>query len=760
MQLSNVPDKLVLPWATAGNKNAIPVASQIGITAGAASLTDGFPPLTMTPIAAGGVAPSGLDMNGILFEMSAILRWANAGGGYVYDGTFAADSNVGGYPKGARLLRSDGLGYWFNTVENNTTDPEDAGAVAAGWVPDFAPGITSISMTNANVTLTPLQYGKRVVVITGTLVADLNLILPAIAGQCWAVINGTSGGYTVTAKTAGGTGVIVYGASQVYCDGTNIAHMGVSSSAVNFVAAGSGAVPQTSQTKLRQIVSVEDYGGSPSASAATNAAALVAAQAALSTGGILWFGNAGTYDKSGTHRLRRELTLKGQGPGITKIRQTTDVTAFAMDETADAALVRDIQIEDMTITKQTPSGTSGVYGISLTGTSNNVWGCRIHKVHVDGFYDGINIARPILTVVEQCESHNNARDGIRCTGSGTSLTLRNNYCYQNAGHGYNVLGSLSYTTLDTNASDQNSLCGYYIGDPGSNYPTGLTLIANGAESNAQAGFRLVNSEDVAILGGIAYANGVNGYDILGARGITLVGVKALSNTGYGVSAGASSGGALNRNASTVLAIGCGWTGNTVGRLNDNTLITDLAAPDTNSFDFARLLNSLGGFAVNGTTVIGNDRKIQNLGLGSETYHWIKRTLSYTDFAAASTTGDYIFPEQIPDKSYVVDVVFELTAEFSGGGVTAATLAIGDAGSGSFSNWIPATNVFTGAGTGAKATNVTDRGSRLYDATNKGLRMPVFGAARQFRARLTTTTANTNALTAGAVTIWVGLIKLP
>ena len=127
MQLTNTPAKLVLPFANAGVKNTIPTASQIGITAGAASLTDGFPPLTRTPIAAGGVPPSGLDMNGILFQLSAILRWANAGGGYAYDAAFATDPNVGGYPKGARIMRSDGQGYWFNTVENNTTDPEAAG---------------------------------------------------------------------------------------------------------------------------------------------------------------------------------------------------------------------------------------------------------------------------------------------------------------------------------------------------------------------------------------------------------------------------------------------------------------------------------------------------------------------------------------------------------------------------------------------------------------------------------------------------------
>ena len=221
MQLINAPDKLVLPFAASGAKNAIPVASQIGIVAGAASLTDGFPPLTRTPLAAGGVPPSGLDMNGIIYELSAILRWANAGAGYVYDGTFAADSNVGGYPKGARVLRSDGQGYWFNTTDNNTTDPEGAGAVAAGWVPEFTNGVAAVTMTGSNVTLTALEYGKPIIVISGLLTANLNLIFPSIAGE-WSVINNTTGAFTITCKTAAGTGVVVNSVQAIVGDGTNI----------------------------------------------------------------------------------------------------------------------------------------------------------------------------------------------------------------------------------------------------------------------------------------------------------------------------------------------------------------------------------------------------------------------------------------------------------------------------------------------------------------------------------------------------------
>lgn len=264
MQLTNSPAKLPLPFASAGAKNTIPEASQIGITAGAASLTDGFPPLTRTPVAAGGVPPSGLDMNGILYELSAVVRWANAGGGYAYDSTFANDSNVNGYPKGARVMRSDGLGYWINTVENNLTDPEAAGAAAAGWVPDFTSGATAVTMTSANVTLTPLQYGKPVIVITGTLTANLNLIFPAIVGE-WTVINSTTGAFTITCKTASGTGVVVNTVAMVSGDGTNIVFSVNDAAALlnNVIASASGTSDAITVTIPATVRSYAQIAGVP-----------------------------------------------------------------------------------------------------------------------------------------------------------------------------------------------------------------------------------------------------------------------------------------------------------------------------------------------------------------------------------------------------------------------------------------------------------------------------------------------------------------
>ncbi len=216
MQLSSSPAKLTLAFATSGGKNTIPVG--VNPTPGGASFTEGYPPLTRTPLAGGGIPPSGLDTNGVLFSATAVSRWLNAGAGFVYDAVFAADADVGGYPKGSQLICADGIGSWLSIAEDNTADPDAGGA---GWVPGLRYGSVTVPMSSSNVTLSATQYRKPIIIITGTLTADLNLIFPTLISQ-WLIVNQTVGGFTVTCKTASGTGVVVPTTAPVWGDGTNI----------------------------------------------------------------------------------------------------------------------------------------------------------------------------------------------------------------------------------------------------------------------------------------------------------------------------------------------------------------------------------------------------------------------------------------------------------------------------------------------------------------------------------------------------------
>ena len=159
MLLSSIPAKIVEAFAVNGTKNTIPVASQIGITPGAASFNDGFPPLTATPLAAGGVPPSVGDMNGVLFDISAWAAWMSAGGTVQYDSTFSAA--IGGYPKNAVLASTTAGLLWMNSVDNNTTNPDSGGS---NWLPIQTGGfLTTVSTKSAAYTITTSDNGALIV---------------------------------------------------------------------------------------------------------------------------------------------------------------------------------------------------------------------------------------------------------------------------------------------------------------------------------------------------------------------------------------------------------------------------------------------------------------------------------------------------------------------------------------------------------------------------------------------------------------------
>ena len=228
MQSTNIPSKIPLPFANSASStyvNVIPTASQIGITNGRASLTDGFPPLTFTPISSGGVPPFGADMNGILKEITAIQQWQEAGGFFPYDSSFS--TTIGGYPKGALILSSSFNGFWISTAENNTTDPDAGGA---GWNSLSFEGLSSVAVVSNTITLTPLQAAYPIIKVTGTLTANATVNIPAAVGE-WIISNQTTGAFTLTVKTPSGTGVVVAPLSSQFLwgDGTNIYYANASS---------------------------------------------------------------------------------------------------------------------------------------------------------------------------------------------------------------------------------------------------------------------------------------------------------------------------------------------------------------------------------------------------------------------------------------------------------------------------------------------------------------------------------------------------
>ncbi len=160
---ASIPPKFPIVWGnSAGGAyvRSIPQASQIGIQNCAASLTDGFPPLTFVPAGGGGCPPFGQDFNGILKQISQWQQWNQAGGPVFYDSSFA--TSVGGYPNGAILTSAVTPGTrWMSTVDSNTTSPDasvgNQVVGGTGWAQD--PGQVPIGTPLQSFTTTiPVGY--------------------------------------------------------------------------------------------------------------------------------------------------------------------------------------------------------------------------------------------------------------------------------------------------------------------------------------------------------------------------------------------------------------------------------------------------------------------------------------------------------------------------------------------------------------------------------------------------------------------------
>jgi hypothetical protein len=92
------------------------------------------------------------------------------------------------------------------------------------FVQDTAHGTLSKNVAgNTNVTLAAQEAGYAILVLTGALTGNIDVIVPATS-HSFIVDNRTTGAYTLRVKTAAGTGIyITQGKRQeVFCDGTNV----------------------------------------------------------------------------------------------------------------------------------------------------------------------------------------------------------------------------------------------------------------------------------------------------------------------------------------------------------------------------------------------------------------------------------------------------------------------------------------------------------------------------------------------------------
>lgn len=119
MQSLDLPQILASAIAENGIKNPIP---QNPTGTYLASVEEGYPEITITPIAEGGIPPAGGDLNGMFNLLSQFYFFNQNGGTYTFNSSVS--SAIGGYPLGAVLWYNNSINgthiQVVSNVENNT----------------------------------------------------------------------------------------------------------------------------------------------------------------------------------------------------------------------------------------------------------------------------------------------------------------------------------------------------------------------------------------------------------------------------------------------------------------------------------------------------------------------------------------------------------------------------------------------------------------------------------------------------------------
>jgi len=211
MQASDIPYKFAQPWGNAAGVGYLTDPIPTTASGGAASQSEGFPPITATPTGAGGIPPDIADFNGAFSYFSLWDRWQQAGGSVPYDATFQSD--IGGYPAGARVRSASGLYDWLCLVDDNVTNPETGGAGWQALKTYLTISETTIVAAASQTILLPAAYERfRLTIQNGvvsTAANNIQIVLSSDGGGSFL----TAANYTyiqnVADTSGGGTGTIV-----------------------------------------------------------------------------------------------------------------------------------------------------------------------------------------------------------------------------------------------------------------------------------------------------------------------------------------------------------------------------------------------------------------------------------------------------------------------------------------------------------------------------------------------------------------------
>jgi hypothetical protein len=253
-------------------------------------------------------------------------------------------------------VTGENSGTWGNIVNNGVTSLVDASVAGTATV---------VHNDSANYTLSTAngatdEARQMFLNITGTLTAARNVVCPA-ASKLYFLRNNTTGGFAVTLKTSGGTGISVPNGkyAALYCDGTNVVNAFdfnstlIANTATNLAGGATGSIPYQSAASTTAMLA-----------AGTNGQVLTLAGGvptwAASTGGVTSF-SAGTTGLTPSTGTTGAITLAG----------TLDVDNGGTGQTSytDGQLLIGNTTGGNTLTKATLTAGSG---ISITNGAGSI----------------------------------------------------------------------------------------------------------------------------------------------------------------------------------------------------------------------------------------------------------------------------------------------------------------------------------------------------------------------------------------------------
>ena len=169
----------------------------------------------------------------------------------------ARNSGSGGLtiaPAGGELINGQ-ASLVFNPGDSARILTDGTGFYTIGYGQSalFAFDYVSISLTGeaSPYTLSGTNLNRVAYQFSGVLTANMQIIVPNTIQQYW-VRNTTTGSYTLTVKTAAGTGVTVVqnGAAILYCDGTNVVEADTNNLSTPIAIAQGGTGATTAGTAL------------------------------------------------------------------------------------------------------------------------------------------------------------------------------------------------------------------------------------------------------------------------------------------------------------------------------------------------------------------------------------------------------------------------------------------------------------------------------------------------------------------------------